>query len=101
MSLMLSSDSAKNDIVPKEYNLNITTRNSANTFIFTEKDLPGYNSKVKGSSKQEQNGGGPPRPLFQDRSRQGLQRIDKNKRWSPRKAIPSELLLNACASARG
>ena len=98
MSLLLSSDAIQNRTVPKEYNMHITNQDSSNTFIFTEKDLPGYASRMKGGTRKGQsNGGGssaraPPRAVFRDRSRQGLSQVDKNKRWQPsfRKAIPSK-----------
>lgn len=93
MSLMLSPDAIQNDSVPKEYNMHVTNRNSANTFVFTEKDLPGYNSKIKGPPNQGQRM--PPRPNFQDRSRQNFAQADKTRRFQPyfRKAIPSKLTL--------
>lgn len=80
--------------------MQVTNRNPANTFIFTEKDLPGYAANGKHGAMQGHNNGappythGPPRPMFQDRVRQSLQKYEKNKRWQPyfRKAIPSEYL---------
>lgn len=100
MSLMLAPDVAKIHSVPKEYNMQVTNRDPANTFIFTEKDLPGYAANGKhGAVQGHKNGAppythGPPRPMFQDRVRQSLQKYEKNKRWQPyfRKAIPSEYL---------
>ena len=47
MSLMISPDIAKRKNVPKEYNLHITNPDSINTFIFSEKDLPGYKFRQK------------------------------------------------------
>lgn len=78
--------------------MHVTNRDSSNTFVFTEKDLPGYASKMKGSARRGQSNGGFPsgrvsgRPAFRDRSRQGLQHGDKGKRWQSnfRKAIPSK-----------
>lgn len=98
MSLLLSSDAAQNRTVPKEYNMHVANRDSSNTFIFTEKDLPGY-SKMKGTARKGVGNGGFPndrtsnRTAFRDRSRQSLQPGDKSKRWQPnfRKAIPSKL----------
>lgn len=98
MSLLLSSDVVQNISVPKEYNMHVTNRDSSNTFVFTEKDLPGYASRMKGGVRKGQSNGGfssgrtSNRPAFRDRSRQGLQQGDKGKRWqsSFRKAIPSK-----------
>ncbi|MCJ1267757.1 hypothetical protein MMC22_007643 [Lobaria immixta] len=86
--LLLSSDSVQNKRVPKEYNMHATSQDSSNTFIFTEKDLPGYASRMKGSARKSQNNGGfssgriSGRPAFRDRSRQGLQQGDKSKSGS-------------------
>ena len=78
--------------------MHAASQDSSNTFIFTEKDLPGYASRMKGSARKSQNNGGfssgriSGRPAFRDRSRQGLQQGDKSKRWqsSFRRAIPSK-----------
>lgn len=92
MSLLLNKDAVQNKNTPTEYNMHITNQQSSNTFIFTEKDLPGYASKGKGDSRKGQSNGAyssTPR-TFRDRSK-----IDKNKRWQPsfRKAIPSKSLM--------
>lgn len=99
MSLMLSSEVAKNKKVPKEYNMNVTNSNAVNTFVFTEKDLPGFSSKMQAGVKQGRQGGGippsqMPRPAFQNRSRQNVRQADKSKRHQPyfRRAIPSKLV---------
>ena len=42
MSLMLNANIAENKDVPKEYNMHISHRDTSNTFIFSERDLPGY-----------------------------------------------------------
>ena len=86
MSLLLSKDVAFNESLPKEYNLTIMKNNPVNTFIFSERDLPGYTNISRG---QGQNSQVPPRPQFQDRSKQPY---DKNRKWQPyyRRAIPSE-----------
>lgn len=85
--------------MPKEYNLVTTNKNPANSFIFTEKDLPGYASKLRSGLPRGREGGRsgypqlPPRPQFQDRGKQGEQaKHDKGKRWQPyyRKAVPSK-----------
>ncbi|MCJ1464069.1 hypothetical protein MMC07_002681 [Pseudocyphellaria aurata] len=101
MSLLLSSDAAQNRNVPKEYNMHVANRDSSNTFIFTEKDLPGYASRMKGTARKGVGNGGFPndrisnRTAFRDRPRQSLQAGDKSKRWQPnfRKAIPKQTAL--------
>lgn len=40
---MLDASVPRNRKVPKEYNLAFTNSSTINTFIFNEKDLPGYN----------------------------------------------------------
>ena len=42
MSLMLDPDIPRNKKVPKEYNMHISNNKSVSTFIFSEKDMPGY-----------------------------------------------------------
>ena len=42
MSLMLSPDTASMHRLPKEYNMVVTDQSAVNTFVFSEKDLPGY-----------------------------------------------------------
>lgn len=82
MSLMLLPHiapnlDAKNREVPKEYNLRITDPQPVNTFIFTEKDLPGY--------KKYSHDRAPPR--YKDR-----RRIEKPKKADAyfRRAIPKQ-----------
>lgn len=105
MSLLLSPEVPINGAVPKEYNMQITSGRPANTFIFSEKDLPGYIHKTKGNTRQNQHSAEvPPRPQSQDRSKQGSSRSDKTKKWEPyyRKAIPSKFgLTGPDSSAKG
>ena len=44
MSMLLSPEDAKRRNVPKEYNMHVTNQESINTFLFSEKDLPGFKS---------------------------------------------------------
>ena len=99
MSLMLSPNVATNRMVPKEYNLQVTNKGSLNTFVFTEKDLPGFNNKRKAFNRQVQDESAlpfsqaQPRVQFQDRTRGSSSRVDKFKRGQNyRKAIPSEVI---------
>ncbi len=42
MSMMLTPEASKGKNIPKEYNMHITNPDSTNTFVFSEKDLPGF-----------------------------------------------------------
>ena len=94
---MLASDVKSNDVVPKEYNLQITNETSVNTFIFTERDVPGYD-KLKVQVRQ-----GPksttqpfsqaiPRIHVLDRHKPRSTRFEKGRRFHQyhRKAVPSK-----------
>ena len=97
MSLLLSPEVAINRDVPKEYIMQVTNIAPGNTFIFTEKDLPGYGGRIKASGRHVQGNGSlpfskvAPRPVYYDRGKLGQSKIDKNKEWQPyyRRAIPS------------
>ena len=100
MSLLLSSAISINETVPKEYNMQITNQDTANTFIFSEKDLLGYTNRPKGTARQSQENTLLPlsqahsRSQHHDRPLRASSRIDKTKKWQPyyRKAIPSKVL---------
>ena len=97
MSLLLSPEVAINRDVPKEYNMQITNVAPGNTFVFTEKDLPGYSNRTKASLRHVQGNGSlpfsqaAPRVGYHDRNRSGQFKVDKSKEWQPyyRRAIPS------------
>lgn len=42
--MLLTPEATKGKNVPKEYNMHITNQDSTNTFLFSEKDLPGFKS---------------------------------------------------------
>lgn len=42
MSLLLTPEATKGKNIPMEYNMHITNQDSLNTFLFSEKDLPGF-----------------------------------------------------------
>ncbi|KAL9121820.1 MAG: hypothetical protein Q9187_001627 [Circinaria calcarea] len=98
MSLLLSPEVPINEAIPKEYNLQITNRSPTNTYVFSEKDLPGYSNRTKGNPRQNHDNASlpqsqvAPRPQFQDRSKQASSRFDKSRKWEPyyRKAIPKK-----------
>ncbi|KAI9713310.1 MAG: hypothetical protein M1812_006669 [Candelaria pacifica] len=102
LSLLLSSDVAQNKTVPKEYNIPITNDNPVNTYVFTEKDLPGYESKLTDAPKPGVEAGAlkfPPIPArlkYQNRQKSGIPNgTDKSKRWEPYypKAVPKQTTL--------
>lgn len=45
--MLLRSDLAQHQDVPKEYELSVTSERVHNTFVFTEQDLPGFKSRSK------------------------------------------------------
>lgn len=104
VSLLLNANPVKSQNVPLEYNMHVMNRDTLNTFIFTEQDLPGYNSKsganlkASGPAEAPSNPRTLPRPPFPQRTGQGSYRVDKNKKWQPyfRKAIPS--MYHDCSS---
>ena len=75
----------------------------ANTFVFTEKDLPGYNPRPREADTfdggLDLNGTAriDPRPGFQDRAKKQLQNSGRNKKWHPyqRRTIPSKANLTS------
>ncbi|MCJ1251569.1 hypothetical protein MMC30_008804 [Trapelia coarctata] len=101
MSLLLTPDMSINHDLPKEYNMQVTNWSPGNTFIFTEKDLPGYNSKAKSSSRHVQDSASlpfsqvAPRPGFPDRGKSTFPKYDKNKKWQPyyKRAVPKKTAL--------
>lgn len=77
MSLLLTPEAATAQGLPREYNMVVTDPDAMNTFIFSEKDLPGYRKYTPGRAP----------PSFRDRKR-----VEKSKgpasKFSGR--IPSE-----------
>ncbi|KAK6584785.1 hypothetical protein PZA11_003009 [Diplocarpon coronariae] len=47
LSMLLTSNLAEHQTIPKEYDLDITAQSVSNTFVFTEKDLPGFKSRSR------------------------------------------------------
>ncbi len=79
MSVLLSPDVAQNRDIPKEYNMHMVEQDPMNTFVFSEKDLPGYRAYSADRA--------PPR--FKDRKRIAKTRKPE---YSFRRAIPSECI---------
>ncbi|KAL8823750.1 MAG: hypothetical protein Q9191_005581 [Dirinaria sp. TL-2023a] len=89
LSLMLSLDIAKKAMLPAEYVLQMTNAQPTNTFVFNEKDLPGYTASRKGGFKTS----GGDVPLALARTKTGGQDptgIDKNRRYRGRRGIPKQ-----------
>ncbi|KAI9809049.1 MAG: hypothetical protein M1825_002338 [Sarcosagium campestre] len=90
MSILLHSSVECNKDLPVEYDLQITNKDSTNTYLFSEKDLPGYSTKSRpkrtnGIADSKQGSGKPGEKP----------RWEKGKRWQPyfRKAIPKQTAL--------
>lgn len=79
MSILLSPDVVQNRDLPREYNMQIVEQDPMNTFVFSEKDLPGYRAYSADRA--------PPR--FKDR-----RRIEKTRKseYKFRRAIPSKCI---------
>jgi transcription initiation factor TFIIF subunit beta len=89
--MLLSSNLAEHQTIPKEYNLDITAESVKNTYVFTEQDLPGFKSKSK--QKFDPNSANMPARLTRPKNDKPIskQQYDPTKRFQPyfRKAIPS------------
>lgn len=93
--MLLRSDLAQHQRVPKEYDLDITSESVHNTFIFTEQDLPGYKSRSR--TKFDLATANMPARL----NRQRLEKVSDKRPWDKtkrdqqkfRKAVPSMSLL--------
>lgn len=96
LAMLLSSDVAQHQTIPKEYTLDIIQDKSENTYVFTEQDLPGFKSR----SRQKFDLASANMPSRLSRAKEnnnkapGKDRYDPNKRFQPyfRKAIPSQYL---------
>lgn len=91
LSMLLNSNVAQHQMLPKEYNLDITEEHSQNTFIFTEQNLPGYKSKSDG--KFDLATANIPSKLLRPKNDKVIQKqpYDPNKKFQPyfKKLIPS------------
>lgn len=88
MSMVLSQDIARKAQLPAEYLLQLSRGQPANTFVFSEKDLPGYASSNKEGFRMS---GGATAPVGARSTLLGpnSQGIDKNRRVHGRRGIPS------------
>ncbi|CCX32913.1 transcription initiation factor IIF, beta subunit-domain-containing protein [Pyronema domesticum] len=92
LKLFLEKNAINGEDIPREYDLNITNMEVTNTYVFTEQDMPGYESKMETGVK-EGDPAIPARFLYQNRNRNDK---DKGKnRFQPyvRKAIPKRTAL--------
>ena len=83
MKLTLNQDRQNVRHLPREYNIQATNLQPDNTFVFTEKDLPGYKPNAYGRSRADHGA----MTAVQD-PRSGSYRVQKQK-GRIRKAIPS------------
>ncbi|PQE04081.1 hypothetical protein CJF31_00003197 [Rutstroemia sp. NJR-2017a BVV2] len=94
-AMLLNSNIAEHQNVPKEYNLEVTNQNVKNTFIFSEQDLPGFKSKSR--QKFDLETANMPARLTRAKVEKpaAKQPWDPNKRFQPqyRKAIPKKTAL--------
>jgi len=90
--MLLSSELSQHQFVPKEYDLDVTEERVRNTFVFTEKDLPGFKSKSR--AKFDAASANMPARLTRAKNENPIskQPYDPNKRFQPyfKRAIPSE-----------
>jgi transcription initiation factor TFIIF subunit beta len=103
--LFLEKNAINGEDIPMEYDLNITNMEVTNTYVFTEKDMPGYESKMETGVK-DSDPAIPARFIYQNRHRErGRSEIAssgsvsgkswKTNRYQPyeRKAIPKRTAL--------
>ena len=92
MSMLLRSDFAAHQGIPKEYTLEIPSDETVkNTFVFTEQDLPGFKSKSR--QKFEATTANMPARLTRVKTDKNKAPYDPNKKFTPfvRKSVPSKL----------
>ncbi|CAZ85590.1 unnamed protein product [Tuber melanosporum] len=70
LKLSLERNQANGDEIPTEYDLRITNMEVNNTFVFTEKDMPGFSSKLNTGGVKEGEPAIPARLLYQHRDRE-------------------------------
>ena len=69
LKLFLEKNEINGEDIPVEYDLNITNMEVTNTYVFTEKDMPGYESKMETGVKEGEPAI-PARFLYQNRQRE-------------------------------
>ncbi|KAI1434705.1 transcription initiation factor IIF, beta subunit-domain-containing protein [Xylaria sp. CBS 124048] len=101
MALLLDHTKANHQTIPKEYNLEPRDLDLANTFLFTEKDLPGFKSRSHGANSdlppylrrrhEQQQQQQQQRPEDKTQSENGVKKNKYQPRY--RKAIPKKTAL--------
>ncbi|CZT00396.1 related to transcription initiation factor TFIIF subunit [Rhynchosporium agropyri] len=95
LQMLLTPALAEHQNIPKEYDLDITDETVKNTYVFTEKDLPGFKSRSR--AKFDLASANMPSRLTRPKNDKPFskQPYDPNKRFQPyfRKAIPKRTTL--------
>jgi transcription initiation factor TFIIF subunit beta len=93
------TDAPANEGLPKDFDMNVTNMAVENTFIFTEKDLPGFETKPKPDGPEI-----PARLIYQQRREReaAAKKANPDGRFQPyaRKSIPSTSSLLCCHELR-
>ncbi|KAK1968861.1 transcription initiation factor IIF [Colletotrichum eremochloae] len=94
--MLLNSDRAEHQLMPKEYDLEMGKELARSTFVFTEEDLPGFKAKSKARTDAA-NAGIPARFLRPKADKVEKKPFEKGRRWQPyyRKAIPKKTKIAA------
>ena len=98
LRMLLDSKFSEHQLVPKEYEMEVTDHGVKNHYVFCEEHLPGF--KEKNKAREDATAAGIPLHLLKTQNQnQNQDRIqkrpyDRNRKWQPfyRKAIPSKLL---------
>ncbi|KXH39463.1 transcription initiation factor IIF [Colletotrichum salicis] len=94
--MLLNSERAEHQLMPKEYDLEMGKDIARSTFVFTEEDLPGFKAKTKARTDAA-NAGIPARFLRPKTEKVEKKPFEKGRRWQPyyRKAIPKKTKIAA------
>ncbi|KXH25134.1 transcription initiation factor IIF [Colletotrichum simmondsii] len=94
--MLLNSDRAEHQLMPKEYDLEMGKEIARSTFVFTEEDLPGFKAKSKARTDAA-NAGIPARFLRPKTEKVEKKPFEKGRKWQPyyRKAIPKKTKIAA------
>lgn len=93
MKLFVNPNLAVHQGASKEYDIRTSAAKSSNTFVFSEKDLPGYNQKVKksGAAKMDDK-----KDVLAASGQSGVQKHSSMNTFNRRKAIPSMYRCDWC-----
>jgi transcription initiation factor TFIIF subunit beta len=94
LKMLLASDRAEHQGLPKEYELDLMNSAVENHFVFTEEDLPGF--KARSKARQKAADAGIPMSILKQKTDKPAEKptYEKRGRYQPyyRKAIPSPCL---------